>query len=39
MVERLGALIMYRDPEDLGRYIQRIVIEEGETIQKLGLRK
>lgn len=37
--ERLGVSIVYRYPNELRQYIQKIVDEEGPTIQKLGLRK
>jgi tripartite-type tricarboxylate transporter receptor subunit TctC len=38
-MERLGVGTHYRGPQELKQFIQKIVDEEGETIQKLGLRK
>lgn len=38
-MERLGVGIYYRGPQELKQLIQKIVDEEGETIQKLNLRK
>jgi tripartite-type tricarboxylate transporter receptor subunit TctC len=38
-MERLGCLVIYRGPQELKEYVQRMVHEEGELIHKLGLRK
>lgn len=37
--DKLSILVVYRGPEDLQQYVQRMLVEEGEIIEKLGLRK